>query len=314
MMGLLNRIAGRATSLTRRYLRRPKVGGVSTASTGAVAAYWTRHNVTGHRVFRTIDESLDYFHWRSGQYFDYLDLMPVSGADGKVVLDFGCGPGNDLVGFGVYSKPRLLIGADVSRSSLEQARSRLALHNILADLVHLGSPSLVLPLESGSVDYIHTSGVLHHVPDIKQTFAELRRVLRPSGTMRVMVYNYSSVWLHLYVAYVRQIAEQVDSGLDVRQAFARSTDGPDCPIAEAYTPQEFCQLAESCGFTATYLGAAISAWELKLLPRRFEAIMTEKLGREHRDFLAALTFDRRGVPFHGDSCAGIDACFLLRPR
>ena len=25
--------------------------------------------------------------------------MPVSGADDKVVLDYGCGPGNDLVGY-----------------------------------------------------------------------------------------------------------------------------------------------------------------------------------------------------------------------
>ena len=31
--------------------------------------------------------------------------MPVNQADGLVVLDYGCGPGNDLVGFGHFSNP-----------------------------------------------------------------------------------------------------------------------------------------------------------------------------------------------------------------
>jgi SAM-dependent methyltransferase len=202
----------------------------------------------------------------------------------------------------------------VSKTSLEQSAARLALHGVKADLALLQPAATQLPFETASVDYIHSSGVLHHVPQVEATLRELRRVLRPAGAMRVMVYNYASLWLHLYVAYVRQIAEGKDRSLPVREAFTRSTDGPDCPVAEAYVPEQFCRLAERCGFSARYLGAAVSMWELSLLPRRFEAIMCEALPREHRDFLLGLTFDAAGAPLHGDSRAGVDASFLLEPR
>ena len=56
-------------------------------------AYWTRHNVTLHAAFPTVEASLEYFDWRNDQYPGYIDLMPVQGQDGKVVLDYGCGPG-----------------------------------------------------------------------------------------------------------------------------------------------------------------------------------------------------------------------------
>lgn len=311
-------VGGRFISSTlRRVLNRISRNGMiapEANSRSSVTAYWTNHNVTAHRAFESSEASIEYFHWRNAQYLRYLDLMPVRGVDGKVVLDFGCGPGNDLVGFGLYSRPARLIGADVSKTSLEQAMTRLAIHDIQADLTLLDSASPKLPFASGSVDYIHASGVLHHVPQVDETLRELRRVLRPDGAMRVMVYNYDSVWLHLYVAYIRQIAEGVDRSLSVRDAFARSTDGPNCPIADVYTAQAFCTLAEACGFTAEYLGAAISMWELHLLPRRFEAIMSEALPRQHREFLLGLAFDHAGMPLHGEFYAGVDACFLLRPR
>ncbi len=77
-------------------------------------SYWTRYNVTLHRSFKTAEESLAHLRWRNDQYIDYVKLMPVDGQDGKIVLDYGCGPGNDLIGFGIHSKPSRLIGVDVS--------------------------------------------------------------------------------------------------------------------------------------------------------------------------------------------------------
>src|SRR5262249_4512482 len=98
------------------------------------AEHWTRHNVTQHRRFASAAESLAYLHWRNDQYPGYIELMPVDRVTGMTVLDFGCGPGNDLVGFSQYSKPRHLIGVDVSPSSLAEARERLKLHGVSAEL------------------------------------------------------------------------------------------------------------------------------------------------------------------------------------
>ena len=104
---------------------------------GAVAAYWTRHNVTSHKLFSSRAESLEYFHWRGDQYPGYLELMPVAGHDGCDVLDFGCGPGDDIVGFLEYSRPGRLVGADVSPSSLREAANRARLHPGGAEFVLL---------------------------------------------------------------------------------------------------------------------------------------------------------------------------------
>jgi SAM-dependent methyltransferase len=275
-------------------------------------SFWTRYNVTQHHRFATAEESLEYFLWRSDQYIDYLGLMPVDGQQNRVVLDYGCGPGHDLVGFSVYSDPARLIGMDVSPRSLEQSQERLALHGREAELL-LVRDGMGLPLPDASVDYIHSSGVLHHIANPGAVLREFRRVLKPGGQVRVMVYNYDSLWLHLHVAYVARIVNKLYRELDIRDAFSRFTDGEECPIAQVYTPAEFIALADRAGFRTEYLGAAIAVAELADWPLRWHAIMDRRLELEHRRWLLNLTLDHRGLPKHGTSLAGQDGCYRLTP-
>lgn len=277
-----------------------------------VATYWTDHNVTQHHAFSSADESIDYFNWRNDQYFPYIDFMPVVGHDNKVVLDYGCGPGHDLVGFGTYSRPTKLIGMDVSQSSLEESRRRLKLHGIEAQLIALDPLESSLPLADGSVDYIHSSGVLHHVVNPVAVLREFGRILRADGVARVMVYNYDSLWLHLHVAYQKMVVEDAFPGLDLLTAFSMTTDGPDCPISRIYRPDSFVNLASEAGFAATFIGAAISMYEASLAEKRFEAIMDRRLPAENRAFLCGLRFDERGLPMHNQNYAGVDGCYELR--
>jgi len=277
------------------------------------AEYWTQVNVTGHRKFATADESLDYFHWRNDQYVHYLDMMPVSGRDGQVVLDFGCGPGHDLVGFGVFSQPQRLIGMDVSGTSLAEAKTRLQLHDIHAEFIHIDERSARLPLPDASVDYVHTSGVLHHIADVQPVFSELRRVIKSDGEMRVMVYNFDSIFVHLYVAYLTQIVAERYSTESLRKAFRHMTDGPDCPVSNVYQPSEFGELGRQAGFSVEHLGNAVSVFELSLLPQRFDAIADQRLEQSHREFLLSLEFDQAGLPRHAGQYAGVDGCYRLCP-
>src|SRR4051812_2514030 len=87
------------------------------ASDRGIAEYWTAINVTNHHRFADATESLEYLDWRNDQYVDYALHMPVGGLDDLAVLDYGCGPGHDVVGMAVRSRPRRLVGADVSSSS-----------------------------------------------------------------------------------------------------------------------------------------------------------------------------------------------------
>ena len=48
--------------------------------------YWSLHMVNNEE-FKSKKNSLTHFEWRNSQYPCYIDLMPVSGHDNKIVLE-----------------------------------------------------------------------------------------------------------------------------------------------------------------------------------------------------------------------------------
>ncbi len=44
-------------------------------------------------------------------------------------------------------------------------------------------------LKEGSFDVVYSSGVLHHTPDPRASFARLAQLARPGGTIVLGVYN-----------------------------------------------------------------------------------------------------------------------------
>lgn len=277
----------------------------------SVEEYWTEHNVTLHERFADSASSLEYLHWRNSQYYGYAELMPTGVEDNLKILDFGCGPGHDLVGFGVMSKPRRLVGIDVSASSLAEAKDRLALHDIPAELLRMDVEQKELPFEDGAFDIVHSSGVLHHMAKPDAALSELRRILKPGGRAQFMVYNRDSIWFHLYVPFVLQIEQGQFAGLSPEDAFQRSTDGPGCPISRAYSRESFQALVEPLGFKLLRYGGAVSAWEMMQLPKRHAAVLDQRLPRESREFLTGLRFDEFALPLSGGHRAGVDGCYLF---
>jgi ubiquinone/menaquinone biosynthesis C-methylase UbiE len=203
--------------------------------------------VTSHYPFQTPNESQEYFEWRNDQYLGYIDLMPVNTTDGLAVLDYGCGPGHDLVGFELFSKPKRLIGIDIAPTSLEEARHRLQLHGISTGIRQLDPGESELPLEPASIDLVHCSGVLHHTPQPDAILREFRRVLRPGGLARVMVYNANSLWMHLYVAYQKMIAEGLYAEMDLAAAFQKQPTARTSPSPSPMTGS-VCQVLRTSGF------------------------------------------------------------------
>ncbi len=240
----------------------------------------------------------------------------MDGAGGKAVLDYGCGPGHDLAGFLMYAKepPLRLVGADVSPSSLEEARARVALHEggDKVEFVQIEEGNPLLPFGDNSFDIIHCSGVLMCVREHRQILSEFRRILKPDGYAQLMIYNYDSLYMHLYTCYTKQILENAFVDLSKRDAFARLTDGTECPFVECFSPSEYIEYVESIGgLKCTLSGVAISAHEMKLLPSRYEALENQRLNRESREFLYSLTFDERGLPLYNGVVAGVDACYVV---
>jgi len=265
--------------------------------------------MVANEAWQSAEQSLEHFLWRNAQYPGYIELMPVTGADGLTVMDYGCGPGNDLVGFGEFSKPERLIGLDVSPTALKLAKQRIDLHGKHAEYIHIKEDNNIIPLPDQSVDLVHSSGVLHHAKNLNLALKEIHRILRPAGRLQVMVYNYDSLWLHLYTAYTHQIKMGLYSELSVLDAFRRTTDGPDCPISHCYQREEFLNILNCSGFSGRFKGASISLTELGLMPERFDALRSRKLAREHRDFISAIRFNELGHPIVNGHVAGINACY-----
>ena len=151
-------------------------------------------------------------------------------------------------------KPKKLIAADVSDTSIEQSKNRLKLHNKKIDILLLDPELHQIPLEDNSVDSIHSSGVLHHMINPINTLKEFRRIIKPNGTCQIMVYNYESIWVHLYVAHelmiddnsiksrIRNPFKMAQKPSSLSEAFRSSTDGKNCPVSRFYKPSDFLHL------------------------------------------------------------------------
>ncbi|MCA9559292.1 MAG: metalloregulator ArsR/SmtB family transcription factor, partial [Myxococcales bacterium] len=109
------------------------------------------------------------------------------------VADLGCGTGEALVELApVVAR---LIGVDQAEAMLEAAAARVA----GAPNVELRRGELsALPLADAEVDAALCMLVLHHIADIPQAFAEVRRVLDTGGALIVvdMVRHDRVAWRH----------------------------------------------------------------------------------------------------------------------
>jgi SAM-dependent methyltransferase len=115
-------------------------------------------------------------------------LDGVSRAAGRapVLMDVGTGTGALAVAACERWPHARIVGLDPSHGMLAMARTRSARAGIAQDdgrLSWLACPAESIDLEDGSVDAAFSSFVLQLVPDRAPVLAELRRVLRPGGSL-----------------------------------------------------------------------------------------------------------------------------------
>jgi ubiquinone/menaquinone biosynthesis C-methylase UbiE len=196
----------------------------------------------------------------TGAYFESLDRgryeyapwmaeqLGYTGTAGLDVLDVGCGQGIDLVRYARAGAN--VTGVDLTPRHVELARGHLAALGLTGTVVEGDAERL--PFPDDSFDRVSSNGVLHHTPDIAASLREIRRVLRPGGEARIIVYNKAS--LHYWFAQV------LYWGLWKRKLFTEgsmeavlshvehSTVGAR-PLVRVYTPRQTRRLLEDAGFT-----------------------------------------------------------------
>jgi SAM-dependent methyltransferase len=105
--------------------------------------------------------------------------------EGDVVLDLGSGAGIDLLlaAKRVGSTGRA-IGVDMTDEMIAKAHANIAAAGLTNTEVRKGIIE-DLPVESGSVDCVISNCVINLSPEKHRVFAEIARVLKPGGRMRV---------------------------------------------------------------------------------------------------------------------------------
>jgi SAM-dependent methyltransferase len=101
--------------------------------------------------------------------------------EGDTVVDLGSGAGNDVfVARSIVGESGKVIGIDFTEEMIEKANrnnKKLRYSNVEFKLGEIEN----MPLENSSVDVVVSNCVLNLVPNKENAFAEIYRILKPSG-------------------------------------------------------------------------------------------------------------------------------------
>ncbi len=101
--------------------------------------------------------------------------------EGSVVVDIGCGAGMDLLLAAICVGRRgRAIGVDMTEAMAEKARTAARAAGLENVDVRLGD-AMALPLDTSSVDFVISNGVLNLTSDKSVAYGEVFRVLKPGA-------------------------------------------------------------------------------------------------------------------------------------
>jgi ubiquinone/menaquinone biosynthesis C-methylase UbiE len=156
------------------------------------AEYDRDHDLGTREFFDAIEQH------RYSQYAPWMpEVMGFNQFPGARLLEIGCGMGTDLLQFARGGAR--CVGIDLTPRSVEITRHRFKLYD--AHGTFMLADGEQLPFASDSFDVVYSNGVLHHTPDTAGAIREVRRVLRPGGTAKVMLYHRNSLnyWLEIFL-------------------------------------------------------------------------------------------------------------------
>ena len=117
---------------------------------------------------------------------EFAQRLDAAIAPDARIVEIGCGTGQ--MSLFLARGDRLVIGADLTRASLllaAGAARRFGIEGVSFIETDLTRPAL----RPGAFDVVYCSGVLHHTPDPRKSFARIARLARPGGMIVLGLYN-----------------------------------------------------------------------------------------------------------------------------
>ena len=165
-----------------------------------VQNFWNESSC-GERLFLEGFSKEDYLRQSKLRYSLEPEVLTFGNFDtfhGKKTLEIGVGLGSDHMM--LAKSGAILDGIDLTDRAIGHTKRRFNLLNLKSNLQQADAERL--PFKDDSFDMVYSWGVIHHSPNTGQIVDEIYRVLRPSGTCKVMIYHkYSLVGLMLWLRY-----------------------------------------------------------------------------------------------------------------
>lgn len=154
---------------------------------------------------------------------------------GKRVLELGCGLGTDAIEFAKAGAE--VVCVDLTENSLNLCKKNFEVHGLQGTFYqgNIEELSSFLPeSDKNSFDLIYSFGVIHHTPNPKAVFEQVKNYLKEDGELRCMLYSrfsYKLFWLMWL--YDRWNVSQAD---EIIQNYSEAQTG--CPVTYTFTFDE----------------------------------------------------------------------------
>jgi SAM-dependent methyltransferase len=106
-------------------------------------------------------------------YADIINFFQIP--ENGLGLEFACGSG----AFSDFVRGSTMVGLDISLPLLQSSRS----------IVPVQGSGDQLPFRDALFDFVMCNAALHHMPDLEQSFREIKRVLKPGGAFYILELN-----------------------------------------------------------------------------------------------------------------------------
>jgi 2-polyprenyl-3-methyl-5-hydroxy-6-metoxy-1,4-benzoquinol methylase len=230
----------------------------------AVRRYWDEH-VDEWKIARHAPGTPEFFAETEAYRFEKLHYLPqlvdFEGYRDQLLLDVGCGLGNDLARFACGGA--FVTGIDIAPRAVELAKANFSQRGLDGQFHVMSGESL--DFRDGAFDVVYCHTVLHFTPNPHRMVAEIGRVLKPGGQAILMTVN-SRSWLFF-----------------LQKIMKVEIDYPDSPVFHRFTIGEFRQLLSPFN-------------SVRIVPERFPVATKVHAGLKARLFNTLFVGAFNGLP------------------
>jgi len=174
------------------------------------------------------------------------DLLPVNA---NSIIDIGCNEGDFFLQ--ITRKLKRAVGVDVVKAALQKAKKKKYMFPV--QFFHADYSKEHMPFQKHSFDAVVAISTLQYVQDIDALLAEIKKVLKPGGTIIVEVPNVAVFWRRIKLLFGR---------LPKTSLFLNGWDGG---VLRYFTVHDGVEYFKKNGFEVIRITCGGVFWQLRQL-------------------------------------------------